>query len=749
MKETNLEVRGVNLEEGDLIALNPDCSVACESSSLIPFTYSLTKEGDTFMTEMAVSTGDLAEENCVCVSFGADNWMKYTSMVLHVPEEDMVSSVAEKAYMLPVSSLYRRLEENVLTRVDVQLLGHVGLLKESYPYIVRASEACTAETAVEPVFTETRDGQYGSAKVSVQYQVVGMPESSYKLCYKIGNRSVVTVNVEVLYKEISPAELTVLRGSPFTFTVGSDSQGFANGDKAFWSKGTDCSNPVTDVADLEDGVFTWSGVTPYVEEQVHMCLKFVGTADFAPLRSVVMNVVGFDDEELDLVVDSDCSLVTPLRKSGHVVSLHTVDYDGDHETYLDTILATDDGFRFNVVEAYLSGVARLGLVAEFEDLNNSRVFIPHVVITLRRKPQVVTTKMYLGREYIMELMSTVMRPTETVTIVHDGEKVYANLPLEHLYENMARATVTLNAGAGEYSVLYHFANAYCTDLREMRIGTINVIAIESVDSTIVSEYQQTTFRMHTSVAIPSVEADRIQLCDAGCACETVYASGTISSENQIGEVVPRYVTKLQLTTLPIHSKLSMCYKIGSMVPVDTGIVMTVLKITSFELTVVPEGVTIENIPVTGSGVSYGDVLRLVPFGCEGMATAEAMVVYTNRYVARQLTAPMLPEACESATLKVFYVPMNTQEPIDLHQSVSVVRSHMTASVESQYNLFGKVEMTFNVQGTTNLQEMVFFFKYASGSDATAYSAPRVRRRRRALFRSRVRSCRCLRRARCA
>lgn len=68
----------------------------------------------------------------------------------------------------------------------------------------------------------------------------------------------------------------------------------------------------------------------------------------------------------------------------------------------------------------------------------------------------------------MELMSTVMRPTETVTIVHDGEKVYANLPLEHLYENMARATVTLNAGAGEYSVLYHFANAYCTDLREMQ-----------------------------------------------------------------------------------------------------------------------------------------------------------------------------------------------------------------------------------------------------------------------------------------
>lgn len=63
------------------------------------------------------------------------------------------------------------------------------------------------------------------------------------------------------------------------------------------------------------------------------------------------------------------------------------------------------------MEAYLSGVARLGLVAEFEDLNNSRVFIPHVVITLRRKPQVVTTKMYLGREYIMELMSTVMRPT--------------------------------------------------------------------------------------------------------------------------------------------------------------------------------------------------------------------------------------------------------------------------------------------------------------------------------------------------
>lgn len=60
------------------------------------------------------------------------------------------------------------------------------------------------------------------------------------------------------------------------------------------------------------------------------------------------------------------------------------------------------------------------------------------------------------------------------------------------------------------------------------------------------------------------------------------------------------------------------------------------------------------------------------------------------------------------------------EPIDLHQTITVMRVMMTASVESGYNLFGKVEMTFNVQGTTNLQEMIFFFKYADESDTTAY-----------------------------
>lgn len=149
--------------------------------------------------------------------------------------------------------------------------------------------------------------------------------------------------------------------------------------------------------------------------------------------------------------------------------------------------------------------------------------------------------------------------------------------------------------------------------------------------------------------------------------------------------------------------------------------MTVLKINSFELSEVPEGVRIENVPIIGSGVGYGDKLLMVPdSSCAGIESIEATVVYTNKYVARLFEAPMLPATCQSATLNVFYVPTSTGEPIDLHQTITVMRVMMTASVESGYNLFGKVEMTFNVQGTTNLQEMIFFFKYADESDTTAY-----------------------------
>ena len=722
IKTTNLEVRGEYLENGDLLALSP-CDQPCESSDLAPFTYSVSGTATNVMTTESVRTDNLQEENCVCFRFGENNWMKYENLKLYIPKEDTVISKATKAYMLPSSSLYRRLDDNsVLTRVDVELMGHVQLLHNSNAFIVRTSEECSAETAVDKeISVETMMDQYGSAHVSMNYEIVGEPETTYKLCYKVGDRSVVTVPVEVAYKKISASNVTVLRGAPFTFTIDSDSIGFSDGDEAFWSLGTDCNSPITETASLSGGVFSWSGVSDFVMENGHLCLKFVDTSIFAPISNVLLEVVGTEDKSMDLVVDVTQPRVESLAIHGTVEWMQTVNYDGDHSEPLDTILCADGQCTFPVKEAYRSdSISRLGLMIKFHELPEPS-FIPQVEITLRHHPVVLTTKMYHGKEHILELESSVFRESETITIMHDGQKVYSDLVLDHLYENKARATVVLSAGPGEYYVIYNYESVYCDDLIDVQIDTIDVILVNSVESTIVSEYQETTFRLDTSALIPSYESDRVLLCNMGCACETIYATGEIYSENQIGVVIPAYFTKLQLTTTPVYSQLAVCYRMGQSLPVDTGLVMTVLKINSFELSEVPEGVRIENVPIIGSGVGYGDKLLMVPdSSCAGIESIEATVVYTNKYVARLFEAPMLPATCQSATLNVFYVPTSTGEPIDLHQTITVMRVMMTASVESGYNLFGKVEMTFNVQGTTNLQEMIFFFKYADESDTTAY-----------------------------
>lgn len=188
VKTTNLEVRGEYLEDGDLLALSP-CDQACDSSALAPYTYTVSSSGNSFFATSPVVTDNLQTENCVCFSFGEDNWMKYENLILNIPTEDTVFSTATKAYMLPVSSLYRRLEEDVLTRVDVELRGHVGLLQNSYAYVVRTTEECSMTTSSQPSqYNETMNDQYGSARVSLTYQVVGTPDSTYKLCYKIGDR---------------------------------------------------------------------------------------------------------------------------------------------------------------------------------------------------------------------------------------------------------------------------------------------------------------------------------------------------------------------------------------------------------------------------------------------------------------------------------------------------------------------------------------------------------------------------------
>ena len=58
--------------------------------------------------------------------------------------------------------------------------------------------------------------------------------------------------------------------------------------------------------------------------------------------------------------------------------------------------------------------------------------------------------------------------------------------------------------------------------------------------------------------------------------------------------------------------------------------------------------------------------------------------------------------------------------MDLGQSFTVAKTSMTATIDSPYNMFGKKEMTFLVEGSTTIQQMVFFFKYASGGDSTKY-----------------------------
>lgn len=370
--------------------------------------------------------------------------------------------------------------------------------------------------------------------------------------------------------------------------------------------------------------------------------------------------------------------------------------------------------------ALFEGRARLGVVATFEDYP-SAVKLASVVLVVRHTPTVLTPKMYAGYEHILEIGYSEEAPaSETVTILFNGEVVYSELPLDFLYENKGRATVQLES-AGVYSVIYNFAEQYCSSLVNAQIGVVNVVQITEITPKIVSQYQETEFVLASSVRIPMVESDRIVLCDSNCVCESVYATGEIHQRNVAGSLIPEYYTTLQLSTAAPNSKLNVCYKMPT-TTVNTGLLVDVLKIVSFELSVVPEGVTIRNIPLVGSGMTVGDKVLMVPDEavCAGMEAMTLDVQFTRKYVAAKFEAPLLPEACTLAKMSVFYVPSSTNVPVDLALSFSVAKVSMSATVDSPYTMFGRKEMTFLVEGSTTIQQMVFFFKYTSGTDMTPY-----------------------------
>ena len=272
-----------------------------------------------------------------------------------------------------------------------------------------------------------------------------------------------------------------------------------------------------------------------------------------------------------------------------------------------------------------------------------------------------------------------------------------------------------------YDVIYNYAEQYCSALKNAHIGTINAVKIVDVTPKIVSDYQETEFVLKSTVRIPMVESDRVVLCDNNCVCEHVYATGEIHQRNVAGSLIPEYYTSLKLSMASAYTKLNVCYKMPT-ATVNTGILLDVLKVLSFELSVVPEGVTISKIPLVGSGMTVGDKVRLVPDDavCAGMEPVELSVIYTRQYVLDSFTAPMLPGECTMAKMSVLYIPSSTNEAVDLGQSFTVAKTSMTATIDSPYNMFGKKEMTFLVEGSTTIQQMVFFFKYASGGDSTKY-----------------------------
>ena len=723
IKTTNLEISGSYLEDNDTIALNPSCQYECWAPELSSYTYTVKKVDDMYTIDDTIDTTSLPEGSCICYSFGEGNWMKYSEEILNIPDDYVVMSPASIAYMIPSSSLYRRLDSSIETRVDVELEGHVGILKDSYPFILRNDQDCTIDRIDESEvnYIETRKEQYGSAFISLNYTIIGMPEESYQLCYVIGNYSVVKVPIEIHYKEITPENIIVIRRHEVKYEIGNNSIGFHDGDEAFWSLGTDCTQSISDIVSLSNNEFIWeNGITPFIQEDAHICIKFTGTTLFAPIKIVTLRVLGIDDLAIDLVVDEICSHSVDLTVNGEISSMYTVNYEGDQFTQLAPVSCFNNNCVFTVVDVYKTeAVKKVGVVVKFTEYQDA-VFVPDVVITLRNKPTVLTSKMYYNHNHILELSLDVHHETETVSIFcQSSVAVYDHLPLDFLFDGKARATIQLST-PGDCSIQYNFEQQYCDALKTSIVGTVHVIKIESITPTIVNSYAPTEIILNTSTRIDYNENDYIALCDDNCECTTSYAQNKILSRSIVGSVIPQYYTNLQLSSMPVATTLNVCYNMSNTSIANTGLEMDIFRITSFELSSVPEGVTISKIPIVGSGIAVGDQLRLIPDNdvCNNLPTLETTIIYTTKYVADILSFPMIGN-CSMAKYTIEYIPSMTNSTISLGEIVNVYHTTMTARADSPYNLFSKVDMTFVVEGSTNIQEMRFFFKYLN-DDSTQY-----------------------------
>ena len=158
------------------------------------------------------------------------------------------------------------------------------------------------------------------------------------------------------------------------------------------------------------------------------------------------------------------------------------------------------------------------------------------------------------------------------------------------------------------------------------------------------------------------------------------------SRNVAKSVIPQYYTTLKLDMNPVVAKLNVCYQIDSTSLVDTGLEMNVLKIASFEVSSVPEGVTIAKIPLVGSGMAVGDKIRLVPdqSTCANLAVLESAIIYTDKYVVEAIEFPVIG-SCMNAKFELYYVPAATDVAIPVGEFVTVNHVSLSARPDSAYN----------------------------------------------------------------
>lgn len=718
-KKDFLKVMGAYLQTGDVLALNPGCALECDATTL-QYVVDATEYGA--ITREVVPTAELPEESCVCYRFGTETWMKYTTL-LHVPSALTVKSVSSGAYLIPTSSLYRRLDGTTEVRTDLVLYGHVGILEGSYPFVLRTTEDCVANQPEmdEEMFTESFDGVYGYSAVSVKYVIEGMHDETYKLCYVVGSEGVVEVPVTLYYKNILPQHINTVMGESFSLAITGENTGFADGDQAFWSTGTDCLHAVSEQATLESGVFAWAGITSFLEEDAHLCIRFSDAQGAtAPIKTVTLTVVRHRAEDDGPVQRRGVQPRGGAARARHAAQRGAVrPGDAGGAGRERGVLR---GLRVHVhAERAVRGPrapGRGGDVRGLPERGEAGVGgaggAPHA--DGADAEDVRGLRAHSGDRVLgggagfgdgddpVQRRGGVQRAASGLLVREQGPRDGAAGERGRVLGDLQLRGAVLQL-AGERADWRGERGADHGDHAEDRVA---------VPGDGVRAGEQ---RAHPDGGERPHRAVRQQLRVR----EAVYATGEIHQRNVAGSLIPEYYTTLQLSTAAPNSKLNVCYKMPT-TTVNTGLLVDVLKIVSFELSVVPEGVTIRNIPLVGSGMTVGDKVLMVPDEavCAGMEAMTLDVQFTRKYVAAKFEAPLLPEACTLAKMSVFYVPSSTNVPVDLALSFSVAKVSMSATVDSPYTMFGRKEMTFLVEGSTTIQQMVFFFKYTSGTDMTPY-----------------------------